>query len=136
MARPRKPRVDPLVPTRAIDYQLGRTHVATPDSEVHQMLRDTVEKAVGGKQGAQWTPQIQRQTVRYGLWRHRANRQEYMDVMGHDPGGRTHVPGIDRPPRWTDPGSDASRWSPAAGEAEMGEWESIFNDRRRNRGNG
>jgi hypothetical protein len=107
---------------------LGRTHVGTPDAEVHEKIQGAIDQAASGKQGESWTPAIRRQTVRYGLWRHRANRQEYTDVMGHDPGG--HDPTVGRQRRWTESGSDAARWSPEAGEKEMGEWQSVFHDRR------
>lgn len=122
MTRPRKPKVDPLVPTRALDRILGRTHVGTPDSEIEQMIHERIDHMTG--QGEPWTPTLRRQTVRYGLWRHRANRQEFMDVMQQDPGG--HEPHVGRP----GPGPDAYRWNPEPGEQEIGQWQGIFNDRR------
>lgn len=80
--RERKPTVDPLVPTYAIDRKLGRVHVGTPDSEVEAMIREAIERMMQGPQADQWTPKIQRQTVKYALWRHHRNLAEYVWVMG------------------------------------------------------
>lgn len=74
----RKPYVNPLVPTRALDWKLGRVHVATPDADVVSM----VEAAMADQTDPRWTPAIRRQTVRYALWRHHQNFTEYAWVMG------------------------------------------------------
>lgn len=78
----RKPRVDPLVPTFAIDRRLGRVHVGTPDNEVEAMISEAIACQLNGKDADKWTPKIQRQTVKYALWRHHRNLAEYRWVMG------------------------------------------------------
>ena len=74
----RKPRVDPLVPTYAIDRRLGQTHVGTPDTEIVAMI----ESQLATRTDPRWTPTLRRQTVRYALWRHHRNLAEYRHVMG------------------------------------------------------
>ena len=74
----RKPRLDPLVPTRAIDRWLGTVHVTTPEAEI----AETIESAPGLKTDPRWTPALVRQAVRYALWRHRQNFLDYAYVMG------------------------------------------------------
>jgi hypothetical protein len=83
----RKPRLDSKVPTYAIDRKLGRTHVMTPDEDVVEMIEQMIEAAVKHhpEQAATWTPTIRRQTVRYALWRHHKNRDQYIWVMGGHP---------------------------------------------------
>jgi len=78
MTRERKPRVNPLVPTCAIDRWLSRTHVATPDTEILATIRE----APGLRTDARWTPALVRQAERYALWRHHRNMAEYAWVMG------------------------------------------------------
>lgn len=78
MAVERKPRVDPLVPTRSIDRYLGRIHVGTPDSDVQA----AIEAAPGMASDPRWTPALRRQAIRYALWRHHKNLAEYAWVMG------------------------------------------------------
>jgi hypothetical protein len=78
MSTQRKPRVSPLVPTRAIDRWLARTHVATPDDEILYAVRN----APGLQSDSRWTPALLRQTERYALWRHHRNLAEYAWVMG------------------------------------------------------
>lgn len=80
--RDRKPYVNPLVPTRVIDRKLGRVNVGTPDAEVEQIIREAIDSAVNGPEGGKWTAAIQRQTVRYAIWRHHRNLAEYAWVMG------------------------------------------------------
>ncbi|TMQ09881.1 MAG: hypothetical protein E6J90_37075 [Deltaproteobacteria bacterium] len=71
--------MDKLVPTRAIDRQLARTHVGTPDQDIVDMI----ESAPGWSDPARaWTPALRRQTLRYALWRHHKNLAEYAWVMG------------------------------------------------------
>lgn len=82
MTTERKPRVDPIVPTRAIDRKLGRVHVGTPDSEVGTIVREAIAAALNGPQAESWSPKIQRQTVKYAIWRHHRNLDEYRWVMG------------------------------------------------------
>jgi hypothetical protein len=82
MTTERKPRVDPIVPTLAIDRKLGRVHVGTPDAEVEILITAAISSALNGPQSAQWTPKIQRQTVRYAIWRHHQNLVGYAQVMG------------------------------------------------------
>lgn len=81
MTKP-KFKVDPKVPTRAIDRKLGRVHVGTPDAEVEAMVQEAIDQACQGKQAEQWTKKIQKQTIRYALWRHHQNLAEYVRVMG------------------------------------------------------
>lgn len=78
----RKPRVDPIVPTRAIDMRLGRVNVGTPDETVVSMIREAISRQIHGPEGSKWTPTIQRQTIRYALWRHHENLSQYVWVMG------------------------------------------------------
>lgn len=75
---PCPPKVDPLVPTHALDWKLGQTHVGTPDAEVIRMVED----AIAQQTDPRWTATIKRQTVRYALWRHHLNQSEYRFVMG------------------------------------------------------
>lgn len=77
----RKPAVDPIVPTYAIDRRLGRVHVGTPDAEVEALVAEAIATAEKGPEGAQWTPKIKRQTIRYAIWRHHRNLAEYRRVM-------------------------------------------------------
>jgi hypothetical protein len=74
-----KPRVSPLVPTRALDRWLGATHVGTPDTEIAATLEAQLAK--NAARDTRWTPAIRRQTIRYALWRHHRNLAEYADVM-------------------------------------------------------
>lgn len=74
----RKPRVDSLVPTRAIDRQLGRIHVSTGDNAIIDMIETEIDRQTDPR----WTLAIRKQTVRYALWRHAQNRAEYVQVMG------------------------------------------------------
>lgn len=78
----RKPTVDPLVPTFAIDRRLGRVNVGAPDSEVEAMIREAIESQLAGPDADKWTPKIQRQTVKYALWHHHRNLAQYVWVMG------------------------------------------------------
>ena len=78
----RKPRVSPLVPTRAIDRKLGWVHVGTPDDQVEALILEAIDAALAGPEGDRWTPAVRRQTVRYALWRHHRNLAGYMAVMG------------------------------------------------------
>ncbi|MGA2284369.1 MAG: hypothetical protein ABSH07_12005 [Candidatus Dormibacteria bacterium] len=80
MAVERKPRVDPLVPTRAIDFHLGRVHVGTPDQEVAREIEAAIDKAAARE--PRWTPAIRRQAVQYAIWRHHQDLAEYRRVMG------------------------------------------------------
>jgi hypothetical protein len=77
MTTPRKPRVDPLVPTREVDWYLGRVHVATPAADVAA----TIEAQLATRTDPRWTPALLRQTVRYALWRHVRNLAQYAEVM-------------------------------------------------------
>jgi hypothetical protein len=77
----RKPRVDPLVPTVAIDRQLRRVHVGTPDDVVESMIAEAVDRQAAGPEAHLWTAKIRRQTVRYALWRHHRNLDQYRAVM-------------------------------------------------------
>lgn len=72
----RRPRVDPLVPTRSIDRWLANTHVATPDEDIRYAVRN----APGLGRDERWTPALVRQTERYALWRHHRNFAEYAAV--------------------------------------------------------
>lgn len=75
----RKPRVNPLVPTHAIDRWLARyVHVGTPDEQV----AGEVQREIDRQDDHRWTVAIARQTVRYALWRHHRNQAEYAWVMG------------------------------------------------------
>lgn len=80
MASPRKPRVNPYVPTRDVDRWLGRIHVATPDDVMVAQLSEMIE--VPASNDPRWTAAIKRQTIRYALWRHHKNLAEYRWVMG------------------------------------------------------
>jgi len=74
-------------PTHALDHRLGRTHVGRPEHEVEAMVRDAVAKQrEGGNEG--WTPKMEKEAVKYALWRHRENRAEYGHVMGGGAGFR------------------------------------------------
>ena len=76
----RKPRVSPLVPTRAIDRYLAGVHVATPDERIVAEIKS----APGLSTDARWTPALLRQTIRYALWRHEQNYLEFARVVaGH-----------------------------------------------------
>ena len=77
MPSPRKPRVNPLVPTRDVDWWLGRIHVRTPDSEVALAIHELMDNAPADER---WTPAIRRQTVRYALWRHHRNLEQALAV--------------------------------------------------------
>jgi len=72
----RKPRVDPLVPTRDVDRILGWTHIRTPDDGIVSMLT----KRMANVTDPRWTPAIRRQTIRYALWRHHRNLAEAVTV--------------------------------------------------------
>ena len=74
----RKPRVDPLVPTHAIDRRLGRIHVGTSDGDIVALIEEAIEQS---KDREKYTPTIKRQTVRYALWRHHENLALYALVM-------------------------------------------------------
>lgn len=74
----RKPRVDPLVPTYAIDRWLARTHIATPEEDILYAVRN----APAMRSDQRWTAALLRQAERYALWRHARNRAEYVAVMG------------------------------------------------------
>lgn len=78
----RKPRVDAIVPTHAIDRRLGRVNVGTSDDQVVAMIREAMSVAMRGRERDKWTPTIQRQTIRYALWRHHENLRQYLWVMG------------------------------------------------------
>lgn len=78
----RRPRVDPLVPTIAIDRRLGRTYVGTPDESIVAMVQEQITRQLSGPDADKWTPKIQRQTIKYALWRHHRNLSEYAWVMG------------------------------------------------------
>jgi hypothetical protein len=73
----RKPYVNPLVPTHAIDRWLGRIHVATPDSEVALLLGELIDNAPADPR---WTRSIRLQAVRYALWRHNENLAQALAV--------------------------------------------------------
>lgn len=68
-------------PTRAITHRLGRTHVATSDDDIAQMIRDALD-SYGREADARWTPALEREAIRFALWRHAENRAEYAWVMG------------------------------------------------------
>jgi len=74
--------VDALVPTRAIDYHLARTHVGTPLTEVLDEVRAEIEQVSMGPQATLWTEVRIAQTLAYAEWRHEENRAEYAAVMG------------------------------------------------------
>ena len=87
----RRPRVNPLVPTRDVDYWLRNVHVATPDPEVIARLIELMDRADFGKQCPRdmtpaqlqrWVRSIRLQTQRYTLWRHHQNYAEFAWVMG------------------------------------------------------
>lgn len=76
-----KPYCNPKVPTYDLDIMLGRTHVSTSPQEVEKAIREQIAIALTFGEGAEWTPAIQDQTVRYALWRHRRNFADYEAVM-------------------------------------------------------
>ena len=78
MATLRKPRVNPYVPTRDVDRWLGRIHVATPDDVMIAQLNEIID--VPASQDPRWTAAIRRQTVKYALWRHHRNFEEFAAV--------------------------------------------------------
>lgn len=80
--RDAKPYCNPKVPRREVDILMDRTHVHTSPEEVERQIREQIAVALTFGQGAEWTEAIQEQTVRYALWRHRANLRAYREVMG------------------------------------------------------
>ncbi len=79
----RKPKVDPRVPTVAVDRMLARTHVSTSDDKVRAMVQERIDWAMNkGPERETWTPAMARQTIRYALWRHHKNQEAYRQVMG------------------------------------------------------
>jgi hypothetical protein len=72
----RKPRVDALVPTHAIDRYLMRVHVCTPD----EVVVAAIEDAPGLKTDARWTSKLLRQGIRYAVWRHHRNLAQALAV--------------------------------------------------------
>lgn len=75
---PRKPRVSPQVPTRAIDRYLQRIHVGTSLSDVQEAILSA--PGLGTDPG--WTQTLLNQTLRYAAWRHQRNQAEHGWVMG------------------------------------------------------
>lgn len=81
--RDAKPYCNPKVPRREVDIMLGRVHVSTSPEEVERQIREQITIAMEAfGSGEEWTPSVQEQTVRYALWRHRANLRAYREVMG------------------------------------------------------
>lgn len=85
----RKPRVNPQVPTRDVDWWLGGIHVRTPDEHVAAMLEELMDKAHFERQAPpgmsavevkRWLRTIRSQTVRYALWRHHRNLEQALAV--------------------------------------------------------
>lgn len=72
----RKPRVDPLVPTRQLDWYLGRVHVRTLDADIVADITERMDKQTDPR----WTPAIRHQTIRYALWRHHRNLAKALAV--------------------------------------------------------
>lgn len=79
----KKPYVNPLVPTVAVDRILSRVHVGTSDEEVRKLIDDRI--VIAARHEPRWAMHpggLANQTVRYALWRHHQNLAEYRSVMG------------------------------------------------------
>ncbi len=74
--------ISALCPTYALTSRLGRTHVGTPDEEIVAMVEEQVAKVRGTKRDDGWTPALEREAIRFALWRHHENLAEYAWVMG------------------------------------------------------
>lgn len=74
-------RVSDTCPTYAIRRRLRRVNVGASDEAVTDMIREAVE-AQRAQGNADWTDAAEREAIRFALWEHAENREEYRYVMG------------------------------------------------------
>jgi hypothetical protein len=64
------------IPTRALEFRLGRIHVMTPPEEVEREIREAIARS-----SQPYTEQQVAETVAAALWIHAENRAQYVGVM-------------------------------------------------------
>jgi hypothetical protein len=71
--------VNDEIPTTALRWILGSTHVGTPDEEIVAMVKERI--ATLKQIETRYTAEQEEQTIAAALWLHHENRAEYAAVM-------------------------------------------------------